>query len=179
MLCFLQECFEHVMGRRKFRLSTRKNKERKQYQKRLTIAHDTVSDDDIGELVVRLPISAYLSAKTSSFHALCDKMKNSDIIHNSGWTCTGISHNILQKSFASQDISVTILPDYKFIVKIGDYRLDDCSSIPTTEVTSLSLIMELLGIIDNSSLCEGNPDTKFESAQKRRNGKFLSNSGMN
>ena len=98
------------------------------------------------------------------------------VIHNSEWTCTGISHNILQKSFASQDISVTIRPDYKFIVKIGDYRLDDCSSIPTTEVTSLSLIMELLGIIDNSSLCEGNPDTKFESAQKRQNGKFLSNS---
>ena len=83
------------MGRRKFCLSTQKNKERKKYQKRLTIAHDTVSDDDVGELVVRLPISAYLSAKTPSFHALCDKMKNSDIIHNSGWTCTGISHNIL------------------------------------------------------------------------------------
>ena len=99
----LQEFFEHAMGRRKFRLSTQKNKERKKYQKRLTIAHDTVSDD-IGELVVRLPISAYLSAKTPSFHALCDKMKNSDIIHNIGWTCTGISHNILLKSFASLDI---------------------------------------------------------------------------
>ena len=70
------------MDRKKFRLSTRKSKERKNYQKRLTIAHGTVSDDDIGELVVRLPISAYLSAKAQSFHVLCDKMKNSDIIVN-------------------------------------------------------------------------------------------------
>ena len=132
--------------------------ERKQYQKRLTIAHDTVSGNDIGELVVHLPISTCRSAKTPSFHALCDKIKNSDIIHNSGWTCTGISHNILQKSFTSQDISVTILPDYKFIVQIGDYSLDDCSSIPTTEVTSLSLIMGLLGIIDMQWLEIRQPD---------------------
>ena len=101
--------------------------------------------------------STYRSAKTPSFHALCDKM-NSDIIHNSGWTCTGISHNILQKSFTSQDISVTILPNYKFIVQIGDYCLDDCSSIPATEVTILSLIMELLGIIDTQWLEIRQPD---------------------
>ena len=46
---------------------------RKQYQKRHAIANDTVSGNDIGELIVRLTISTYCSAKTPSFHVLCDK----------------------------------------------------------------------------------------------------------
>ena len=45
------------MGRRKFRLTARKNYEKK-YQKRLTVAIDTVCD--VTDFVIHVPINLYL-----------------------------------------------------------------------------------------------------------------------
>ena len=170
------------MGRRKFRLSTRKNLERKKYQKCSAISHKAITcnkpEPDVRELVVRLPLSAYLSAAAPSFHVLCDRMRDSEIICRNRWTCTGISNNVLQKTFSSYSVTVTIQPDYCFIVEIGGHQLDKCPSITTTPITSLDLLMTVLGIFDNSNLCIGNPDEKFDSAQIRRNGKFLNQTGL-
>ena len=115
------------MGRRKFRLSTQKNLERKKYQKCSAISHKAITcnkpEPDVRELVVRLPLSAYLSAAAPSFHVLCDRMRDSEIICRNRWTCTGISNNVLQKTFSSYSVTVTIQPDYCFIVEIGGHFL--------------------------------------------------------
>ena len=91
------------MGRRKFRLSIWKNLERKKYQKCSAISHKAITcnkpEPDVRELVVQLPLSAYLSATAPSFHVLCDRMRDSEIIYRNRWTCTGISNNVLQKNF--------------------------------------------------------------------------------
>ena len=82
------------------------------------------------------------------------------------------------KKLSLVSVTVTIQPDYCFIVEIGGHRLDKCPSITTTTITCLDLLMTVLGIFDNSNLCIGNPDEKFESAQIRRNGKFLNHTGL-
>ena len=142
------------MGRRKFRLSTRKNLERKKFQKCSAISHKAITcnkpEPDVRELVVQLPLRAYLSAAAPSFHVLCDRMRDSEIICCNGWTCTGISNNVLQKSFSSYSVTVTIQPDYCFIVEIGGHWLDKCPSITTTTITSLDLLITVLRIFDNS-----------------------------
>ena len=46
------------MGRRKFRLTVQKNYEKKKYQKRLTVAVDTVCDVTL-DLVIHVPINLY------------------------------------------------------------------------------------------------------------------------
>ena len=151
-------------------------------QKCSAISHKAITcnkpEPDVRELVVQLPLSAYLSAAAPSFHVLCDRMRDSEIICRNGWTCTGISNNFLQKTFSSYSVTVTIQPDYCFIVEIGGHQLDKYPSITTTTITSLDLLMTVLGIFDNSNLCIGNPDEKFESAQIRRNGKFLNQTGL-
>ena len=46
------------MGRRKFRPTTRRNYGNKKYQKRITVAVDTVCD--LTDLVIHVPINLYL-----------------------------------------------------------------------------------------------------------------------
>ena len=46
------------MGRRKFRPTAQKNYEKKKYQKRITVAVDTVCD--VTDLLIHVPINMYL-----------------------------------------------------------------------------------------------------------------------
>lgn len=82
--------------------------------------------------------------------------------------CTGISNNILKKAFASLSMSVTIQLDYSYYVEIGDNCLTDCLSFTTEKINSLRSLESVLEVIDSSSICAGNPDKKFNSAQQDR-----------
>jgi hypothetical protein len=170
-----------IMGKRKLRLSSRKNYERKKYQKRLLMVHGphgSMCDANVTKLVVCLPQSAYLSAPVSSFHLLCERMRKSENILNNGWNCTGVSNHVLQKSFSSYNVSIKIMPDFSFVLEVGGYHLNaDCTQFPITYINSIEILLKLLSMIDTSSLCKGNADEKFENTSKRRNGKFLDRAG--
>ena len=142
----------------------------------MAISHKAITcnkpEPDVRELVVQISLIAYLSAAAPSFHALCHRMRDFEIICRNGWTCTGISNNVLQKTFSSYSVTVTVQPDYCFIVEIGGHQLDKCPSITTTMITSLKFTH------DSFTNMHWNPDEKFESAQLRRNVKFLNHTGL-
>ena len=164
------------MGRRKFRLTVRKNYEKKKYQKRLTVAVDTVCDVAPG-LVIHVPINFYLSAPASSFHVLCNRIRKYEVVQKNGWVCTGVSDNVIKKSFSSYEVTIKIQPDFTFTIEVGEYQLNNCSYLQVTEVKSVLVLLRLLEMIDKSTLCIGNPDEKFENTQRRRNGKFFDHTG--
>ena len=91
---------------------------------------------------------------------------------------TGISYNVLKKLVSGHSFSISILPDYSFVIDIGEHRLDNCSCLPLTTINSVDSLMKLLGMIDECSLCQGNSDDKFQCAQERRKGKFFDHTGM-
>lgn len=66
------------MDRRKFRLSSQKNVERKWCPKRLELASHLVMnipEQEIEELFVRLSLRMYVGATVPSFHVLCERIK--------------------------------------------------------------------------------------------------------
>ena len=78
------------MGRRKFRLSTRKNYERKKYQTRremlsepsefiVKIPHTVCSMAD-DELLVHVPQTIYFDATTSDPKVLCQRIQTSNVL---------------------------------------------------------------------------------------------------
>ena len=133
---------------------------------------------DITELVVCILKSVYFSATAPSFHLLCDRIRNSDVIEKSGWGVTGISYNVLKKLVSGHSFSISILPDYSFVIDVGEHCLDNCLCLPLTTINSVDSLLKLLGMIDECSLCQGNSNDKFRCAQERRKGKFFDRTGM-
>ena len=177
------------MGNRKFRLSTKKNYERKKYQKR-QISSGTCnsqqpsevilscSQDTSAELIVRISRNIFVNAALSSSYTLYTRLTK--LWNVSGdWSLSWfLSNVVLTKSFSYGNLVVTIFPDFSSSIKINEYLLQlSNSGLFGERIDSVSYVWKLLSNIDKSQLCIGSPDEKFYQIKERRNGKFFDQSG--
>ena len=105
------------------------------------------------DLVIHVPLDLYLSAPASCFHVLCNRIRKSEIVQKNSWICTGVSDNVLKKSFSSYKVMINIQPDFTFTIVVGEHQLNNCFYLQVTEVNSVMVLLRLLEVIDKSILC--------------------------
>ncbi len=178
-------------GQRKFRLSSRKNYERKKYQSRLIISipqlfydnHDKArKPEPTLELLVSIPLSIYLDLNVSDPNRLFQMVARLKILPM-GWSLENDHSNqliVISKSFSHSKRSITIDSDCKWSIAINE----TCICLPSgsllkfckDKITTITTFLQLLQNIENSKLCIGNPDNKFCQIRDLRNGKFVDQS---
>lgn len=173
------------MGKRKIRFDARKNYERKKHARARAITqpqHDT-------ELVVTLPRSAYTTAAVAEVAALQSRLTISHTLPND-WISTLLSSNdlALYKLTVSPPLMsakvqymLTISNDLSWVLCIGqkEIKRSECQMLQDVGhlLSSVEEVISLLVAIDNSKICVGNPDEKFNLLNDRHKGIFRGQSG--
>ena len=169
------------MGKRKLRLSVRKNYERRKYQKHLKlIVSLPLNLYCTTDLIVQIPRTIYLSATATNSCVLYTRiMKLSTTIKWSVTFAEETSVIILKKLYCSFTLTVTIAPDCSWSVTVGDHliELKVILAFNQERVDNVNSLLKLLENIDKSDLCVGNPDVKFDKMRERREGKFFNQLG--
>ena len=156
------------MGRRKFKLETRKNAERKKYSQK--------QREEV-KLVVSVPRLVYLSTPAPDIHVLYRRLTCSDI--TSGWSCNETPSTIvISKLFEEYTVSLSIQHDFHFFIEMGDNCFRNMKYFQSHEVVSVSSICNLLRKLDDTTLCIGNPDDKFAKTNEQHSGQFKDKTGI-
>jgi hypothetical protein len=71
----------------------------------------------------------------------------------------------------SLDLIITITPDFVWSMSIGSTQLckDQCHLLKNfpPKLNNVTVVLKMLSCLDNSTLCKGNPDKKFEEILQR------------
>ena len=172
------------MGKRKFRLSIRKNHERKKYEfkkkKKCEIKKKKKSKlvvslplDTIRVLPVHIPIDIYTSAATSDLHTLHTRLLKSN---NGEWTLRYVGEKLMLSKH-SQSLIWTIIVDQNMLCTITANENEIDVERFSQKLCSVNEVHMLLQYIDESHFCAGSPDTKFFEVRDHHGGVFKSCSG--
>lgn len=76
------------------------------------------------------------------------------------------------------DASLSVHDDFVWQAEVGGRSIPILHFNFQNRLDSLSAVSKLVSVIDNGTICCGNPDSKFLSLVKLRKGKFMDSSGM-
>ena len=169
------------MGGRKFRLSHRKNKERKQRLKKnkslvVSIPRELVT---ITSFKLSFPISVYAEGTVSSLESLSSRLVSLPLPDS--WIVANKRPLTLCKlrvqhdpSSARADVSMSlgITDQLQWSLSLTNKQLDPSlcpllSGMPPA-LTSATIVCSLLRLLNSTKICVGNPDTQFLNIWKQR-----------
>lgn len=173
------------MGKRKLRFDQRKNYERKKYGLFVKIPLALLNPS---ELVVHLPLSAFLSSEARDADALLSRLRKSNrlptswVIHDLP-TPTSNAHFMLCKlehrpPLLTPSFTFTIVVDFqcRWLLTIQSHELNaascDLLSGVAPTLQSVGAVIELVSLLDESKFCEGNDDDRFVELATQNRGTF-------
>ena len=173
------------MGGRKFRLTHRKNEERKRRQKRAEERQTCLEDSSPGPemYTVSLQMSVYLEGTVSKVADLSSRLLSG----HCAWIVARQIPLLVSKlgthdTTASLSITLSIQHDFGWTITVGSQVVtsDLCPllvGVPN-KLASASAVCKLLSTIDSSKHCPGNPEPKFLEQWRQRSLTLHGNSGM-
>ena len=179
------------MGKRKFRMSHRKNFERKRYQaareKALTsrLAGPSIPEQsDMLSLVVSFPIDSFLNTSVSDCEVLLKKLWQLKNLPN-GWAVEGDSIAramfSITKSLSYGSVVITISRGCHWMITINNQKVllpnNTLLQFHEDVLDTCDKVLMLLTEVDCCRLCIGNTDDKFDFIRDKRKGKFVDRLG--
>ena len=174
------------MGKRKFRLSQR---ERNKYQKtnqfvvsipflsstQTVLSSNNFSSINLSEpLIISIPITVYSNGTIVTSKQLLERLQYLKVVMN-GWSIEGDS--IVRGIFSVVTygtMRITISSDCHWTMFINEYKihLQNHTLLQFSEevLDTCDKVVKLLSKAEQSRLCIGNPDTKFDEIRDRRKG---------
>ena len=136
----------------------------------------TILPTSIVKLIVSIPLEFYIDLPISDLKILYERVCKLNVLPI-GWCIEDDvqqSAFFISKSFSFGAVAISIMLNGIWTVHVSEMPIE----IPNQEkISTVTILLKLLKKVDSSSLCIGNPDTKFFSVRDRRNGKFLDQSG--
>ena len=171
------------MGRRKLRFSARKNYERKRYVKHKL---PVVPEADEGEVVqdvspvlqevlkVSIPLSLYREAVAPDISTLHSRLQHSGVLP-APWICSMVSGTtlVLNKfgissphTSAEVIFLLTISSNFAWVLCVRQKQVNirQCQVLShiSDKLCCTGDMLRVMTVLDNSTLCVGNPDNKFD-----------------
>ena len=165
------------MGGRKFRLSARKNEERKRAAKAKSVKPTVEAPLVRPDMTVSLPLTAFTAGVVNSFQSLRSRLHTLKL--PTLWVDVSLQrfpHPLTlckvrnQASLPQVDVSFTlrVTADFEWSLALHGYSLDvhSCEVLKATPkaMDSTSEVYHLLSILHSVKLCRGNADEKFRSS---------------
>ena len=151
------------------------------------------SQDHPTELIVKIPISSYNSLPVHNAAALYDRLMMSRSIPH-GWSSSllvselhssifSLSNNLTCSASSCVTLTVTVKEDCVWLLFVNNRQVDlsYCKLMQpllTHQLNSITLLLQLLSLLEGSHICSGNCDDKFLPVQQRRKGTFYGKSGI-
>ena len=143
--------------------------------------------------VVGLPLSIYTSSTVQTIETLHARLHKSSECN--GWILTCIPGEAedsiclalckLQysptNSTTEQVFMLTIKPEFNWNLDVHRHRVNSLqcpllAEVPS-QLNSVNSVVHLLSLLDNSKICQGNPETKFLDITQHHKGNFFDKSG--
>ena len=183
------------MGKRRLRFDQRKNYERKKRRMSVNTPPDLSTQQ---ELVVSLPLSAYMSTATTDVSTLFSRLRSMNSLP-AGWSIADAQQVPSPHQTINPPLTLCKMqchpPDYVptlvFIVAFDDQCtwtlrvygshviVQRCTLLSDVEpsLRSVDSVVGFLSILDSSKFCEGNSDAKFRDLAKYSRGVFKDQQG--
>lgn len=176
------------MGRRKLRFDVRKNYERRKYGLRVRIPMKLLKPS---QLMVKVPISAYLAATVPDTILLRSRLLKSNLIP-SGWSVLEDgSQSLLVLYKLQQSSPMLVAPSVTFslsidvqctwMLRLGESEISQEKCPLLRRFPSIFRcaedVVQLLLQLDESEFCVGNPDGRFSELVDNHKGKFMNQCG--
>ena len=188
---------------RKFRLSHKKNEERKKYSSGATSRSDVSTSvplsgsqdkdalaDSPTELIVSFPLAHFTTAPVATLDALYKRLT---VLRPfpSGWIDATVDSNEEITLCQFSRLTSAVTPAVSFTLKIAKdlswtlfffsqrIKADQCSTLVSTQLLLGSSVdvTNLVAAISGSCICVGNPDDKFRPLLTKRQGVFMDQHG--
>jgi hypothetical protein len=170
------------MGGRKFRLSRRKNEERKRQLKKnkplvVSIPRELVT---ITSFKLSFPISVYTEGNISSLESLSSRLASLSLPDS--WIIANtrpltlcklrVQHEPSSSARADVSMSLSVTDQLQWSLSLTNKQLDPglcplLSGVPLT-LTSAATVCSVLRILNSTKMCIGNPDKQFLDIWKQR-----------
>ncbi len=182
-------------GGRKFRLSTRKNYERKKYSKKVvsqlmvhiprTIydslgGHDSIPEID-EPLIISIPHTVYFDANVANPALLFERIRKLKLMTSSWSFEMELDELIISRLCSYGRVIITIDINCNWIIKVNEIRIFlpkvALLNICDTKINSIRVLKKLMINIEDSRLCVDNSEEKLFHIRDVRKGKFMDYSG--
>jgi hypothetical protein len=164
------------MGKRKFRLSVKKNYERKKY----------ASKNSEAALIVQIPMAVYhdVDRDVSHLKYLIERIASFKIVPFGWWIEVHAESLItISKIIVDHGLTMKIIihGNFEWAIQINNEEFPNYSfpQFQEKKISNVRKVSQLLTNADNSHLCIGNPDRKSFEIRDERKGQFLDKSGKN
>ena len=182
------------MSKRKLRFYVPKGSSRKKGKLSTPVSDSHLfssetNSNNISHVVVGLPLSIYTSSTVQTIETLHARLHKSSECN--GWILTCISGEAedsiclalsihpqipLLSKYSCLQLSLNLTGILMYIDRVNPLQCPLLAEVPS-QLNSVNSVVHLLSLLDNSKICQGNPDTKFLDITQHHKRNFFDKSG--